>query len=233
MTKNNSILYETVTGLENRGRARMAKGTLTVVSGFSGVGKGSVMNSLIERYEGYALSVSATTRDPRPGEVHGAAYFFLSRDEFEEMIREDGLIEYARYCGNYYGTPKAFVEQCLDRGLDVLLEIEIQGAMKIRKLYPDATLVFVMPPSAEELIERLTGRGTESREVIESRVRRAALEAEGVEDYDFILVNDRIDPCADELHRLIQARKMRTSCNLTFIEKVRGDIRKMAEEMQS
>ncbi|MBO7710908.1 MAG: guanylate kinase, partial [Lachnospiraceae bacterium] len=146
------------------------RGTLTVVSGFSGVGKGSVMNSLLSRYEGYALSVSATTRDPRPGEVHGVAYYFISKDEFEEMIVSDGLVEYAEYCGNYYGTPKAFVEQQLKEGMDVILEIEIQGAMKVRKLFPDATLVFVMPPSAQALFERLTKRGTESRETIEGRI---------------------------------------------------------------
>ena len=204
------------------------RGTLTVVSGFSGVGKGSVMNSLLSRYEGYALSVSATTRDPRPGEVHGVAYYFISRDEFEEMIVSDGLVEYAEYCGNYYGTPKAFVEQQLKEGMDVILEIEIQGAMKVRKLFPDATLVFVMPPSAQALFERLTKRGTESRETIEGRIRRAVHEAEGIEDYDFILVNDKVDPCADELHRLIQARKMRTAQNLPLIDHVREDIRKMA-----
>lgn len=207
------------------------KGTLTVVSGFSGVGKGSVMNSLLSRYDGYALSVSATTRDPRPGEVHGVAYYFISKNEFEEMIVSDGLVEYAEYCGNYYGTPKAFVEQRLQEGMDVLLEIEIQGAMKVRKLFPDATLVFVMPPNAQALIERLTNRGTESRETIENRIRRAVHEAEGIEDYDFILVNDMIDPCADELHHLIQARKMRTTHNRPFIEHVREDIRKMAADL--
>lgn len=207
-----------------------AKGTLTVISGFSGVGKGSVMNSLISRYEGYALSVSATTRDPRPGEVHGVAYYFISREEFEEMISGEGLVEYAQYCGNYYGTPKAFVEKYLEEGKDILLEIEIQGAMKVRRQFPEATLVFVMPPSARELYNRLTGRGTEDSETIRKRIERAEHEAEGIEDYDFIVVNDRIDECADELHRLIQARKLRTSQNVPFIDEIRKGIRELAKE---
>jgi len=208
-----------------------SKGTLTVISGFSGVGKGSVMNSLVSRYEGYALSVSATTRDPRPNEVHGVEYFFISMKEFLEMIAAEGLVEYAQYCGNYYGTPKAFVEKKLEEGKDVLLEIEIQGAMKVRGQFPDATLVFVMPPSAQALYDRLTGRGTDAPDKIRSRIERAVHEAEGIEDYDFIVVNDEIDTCADELHRLIQARKLRTSQNVPFIEEIRSGIREIADKI--
>ena len=205
-----------------------AKGSLTVVSGFSGVGKGTVMKSLLDRYEGYALSISATTRAPRPGEQHGVEYFFITKEAFEELIASDGLVEYAQYCENYYGTPRAFVEQQLSEGKDLILEIEIQGAMKVRRIFPDATLVFVMPPDTEALMQRLRGRGTESREVIDQRIRRAAREAEGIEDYDYILINDEIDHCADELHHLIRARKMRTDQNLEFVRTIREDIRHLA-----
>ena len=144
----------------------MSRGVLVVVSGFSGAGKGTIMKSLMAKYDNYALSVSATTRNPRPGEEDGREYFFRTREEFEEMIRQDQLIEYARYVENYYGTPKAYVEEQLSAGRDVILEIEIQGAHKVRAQYPDAVLLFVMPPSAKELHNRLTGRATETEEVI-------------------------------------------------------------------
>lgn len=209
-----------------------AKGSLTVVSGFSGVGKGTVMKSLLDRYEGYALSISATTRAPRPGEQHGVEYFFITKEAFEELIASDGLVEYAQYCENYYGTPRAFVEQQLSEGKDLILEIEIQGAMKVRRIFPDAALVFVMPPDTEALMQRLRGRGTESREVIDQRIRRAAREAEGIEDYDYILINDEIDHCADELHNLIRARKMRTDQNLDFVRTIREDIRTLNERIE-
>lgn len=129
----------------------MTKGCLVVVSGFSGAGKGTLMKSLIQKYDNYALSVSATTRNPRPGEEEGVSYFFKTKEQFEEMIATDALVEYAQYVGNYYGTPKAFVEDKRKEGKDVLLEIEIQGALKIKKKFPDALLIFITPPSAEEL----------------------------------------------------------------------------------
>ena len=125
------------------------KGVLVVISGFAGVGKGTLVKSLMEKYDNYALSVSMTTRAPRAGEQEGVSYFFVSREKFEQTIKEDGLIEYAEYVGNYYGTPKSYVEEQLSKGKDVILEIEIQGAHNIRKIYPDAVLIFVMPPNAE------------------------------------------------------------------------------------
>ena len=149
------------------------KGILIVVSGFAGAGKGTIMIKLISEYPDYALSVSATSRAPRPGEQDGVNYFFKTRSEFEDMIVRDEFLEYAEYVGNYYGTPKAFVDQKLSEGKNVLLEIEIQGAMQIKGKYPEALLVFVMPPSAEELKNRLTKRGTETPEVIEKRMKRA------------------------------------------------------------
>ena len=179
------------------------QGKLIVVSGFSGSGKGTVISDITGRYDNYALSVSATTRSPRPGEIDGKSYFFKTREEFENMIADDMLIEYAQYVGNYYGTPRDYVEKQLSLGKDVILEIEIQGAMKVRERYPDAILVFMTPPSAKELIDRLKGRGTEDDAVIESRMRRAREEVEGVGEYDYILVNDKIEECSDALHEIV------------------------------
>lgn len=200
------------------------KGILVVVSGFSGVGKGTVMKRLMEKYDSYALSISATTRQPRPGETDGKEYFFHTKEEFQQMIAEDALVEYACYCENYYGTPKKYVEEQMALGKDVILEIEIQGALKIKEKFPEAMLLFVMPPSAEALKERLTGRGTETPEVIEARLKRASAEAEGVEAYDYMLVNDEVEHCVDEMHTLISCQHHKISRNLEFINKVRNEI---------
>ena len=156
------------------------RGVLTVISGFAGTGKGTIVKGLMEKYDNYALSVSMTTRSPRPGEENGKSYFFVSREEFEKTIEEDGLIEYAEYVGNYYGTPKAYVEEKMKAGFNVILEIEIQGARNIKKIYPDAVLIFIMPPGADELEDRLRGRGTETDDVIKKRMDRAALESDGI-----------------------------------------------------
>ena len=170
----------------------MSKGVLTVVSGFSGAGKGTVMKRLIQKYDDYALSISVTTRKPREGERDGIEYFFKTKEEVETMIKNDEFLEYARYVDNYYGTPRFYVEEMLAKGKNVILEIEIQGAMQIKAKNPEAVLVFVTPPSFEELRNRLVGRGTETADVIESRLRRASEEAEGMSSYDYILVNDTI-----------------------------------------
>ena len=206
-----------------------SKGSLVVVSGFSGVGKGTVMNSLIQRHKNYALSISATTRQPREGETDGKEYFFRTEKEFTDMISAGDLIEYACYCDNYYGTPRKFVEQQLDDGKDVVLEIEIQGARKIKKQYPNAVLIFVMPPSVEELKDRLSKRGTETDRVIRERIRRAAREADGIEDYDYIVINDEVEACADQMHQLIQSTKLRTSLNKEFIAEIRKQIKGAAK----
>ena len=173
------------------------KGLLVVISGFSGAGKGTLMKKLLQDYEQYALSISMTTRAPREGEVDGREYFFTTREQFEDKIKQGGFIEYARYCGNYYGTPKDYVEQQMEAGRDVILEIEIQGAMKVKKQFPNAILLFVMPPSVAELHQRLVGRGTETEEVIMERLLRANEEAVGIEEYDYIIVND--DPKQDPI----------------------------------
>ena len=159
-------------------------GILVVVSGFSGAGKGTLMKELLNRYDNYALSISATTRSPREGEQDGREYFFVSREHFQKMIAENQLIEYAQYVNHYYGTPRDYVEQHLEQGKDVILEIEIQGALKVKKRFPEALLLFVTPPSAQELKRRLVGRGTETLEVINARLHRAAEEASGMEAYD-------------------------------------------------
>jgi len=202
-------------------------GILIVVSGFAGAGKGTIMKRLMERYPGFSLSVSATSRLPREGEKEGVSYFFKTREEFEEMIERQEFLEHAEYVGNYYGTPKAFVEEKLREGMNVLLEIEIQGAMQIKKSFPDALLIFIMPPSAGILRERLTKRGTESPEIIAKRLKRAVSESEGIENYDYIVINDEVDKCTEKLHNIILSAAMQPSRQKDFIEEVRNDLRRM------
>ena len=201
------------------------RGILLVVSGFSGAGKGTLMGRLLETYDQYALSVSATTRAPRPGEEDGVHYFFKTKEEFEQMIAADALIEHACYVSNYYGTPKAYVEEQLTHGRDVILEIEIQGALKIKEKYPDAVLIFVTTPTAEELKKRLTGRGTESEDVIASRLARAGEESEGVEAYDYLLVNDDLDTCVKDLHGIVTAEHRKVSRQTNLIEQIRSGLK--------
>ena len=200
------------------------QGILAVVSGFSGAGKGTLMKALLEKHDNYALSISATTRKPREGEVHGREYFFLTVDEFEDLIAKDQLIEHARYVSNYYGTPRSYVEEKMAEGKDVILEIEIQGALKVKEKFPETLLVFVVPPSAEELKKRLIGRGTETMEVIEQRMKRATEEAEEMDSYDYILVNDNLDKAVEDLHNLIQSQHMQASCNAELIKTMKEDL---------
>ena len=201
------------------------RGILIVVSGFSGAGKGTLMKELLRRHpDTYALSISATTRSPREGEVDGREYFFISTEEFEKMIAKDGLIEYARYVENYYGTPRGDVEEKLGQGKDVILEIEIQGALKVKKAFPDTLLLFVTPPSASELKSRLVGRGTETMDVIRSRMDRACEEAQGMENYDYLIVNDDLDTCVEEMHSIIRAEHRKISRNAEFMEKIKEDL---------
>ena len=200
------------------------KGILIVVSGFSGAGKGTLVKKLVEEYDGYALSVSATTRQPRTGEQDGREYFFLQKEQFEQKIAENGLIEYACYCDNYYGTPREYVERQLADGKDVILEIEIQGALKIKEQYGDALLLFVMPPSVDELRHRLVGRGTETEEAIDKRMRRAAEEAEGIERYEYIVVNDDLEICVRQLHEIITAAHNTPNRNKELINNIRTEL---------
>lgn len=203
-----------------------SKGILLVISGFAGTGKGTLVHELLEKYDNYALSVSATTRAPRPGEIDGVHYFFKTKEEFEEMIRENRLIEYASYVENYYGTPKEYVRQQLENGKDVILEIEIQGALKIKEQFPDTLLLFMVPPSASVLEERLRGRGTETDEVVRKRLHRAVEESEFIEQYDYLIVNDDLEICVKETHEIIQSQHHRVDQRREFIDTLKEDLKR-------
>ena len=198
----------------------MRKGILLILSGFAGSGKGTIVKELIKRYDNYALSVSATTRAPRPGEEDGREYFFKTREEFENMISRDEFLEHAEYVGNYYGTPRKYVEDMLEEGRDVILEIEMQGALSVKEKCPEAALMFVMPPSAQEVYNRLKKRGTESEEVIMKRMRRGAEEAEGIGKYDFLIINDDLEECINEVHNTVRCAKNSTLRNMDVIDRV-------------
>lgn len=201
------------------------KGLLLVISGFSGAGKGTVVKRLLELHNDYALSISATTRSPREGEQNGREYFFKSIEEFESMIDNSELIEYAKYVSNYYGTPKAYVEEQLEAGKNVILEIEIQGALNIKKMYPDAVLLFIMPPSAEELERRLVGRGTEDEATIKARLQRASDEAKGVENYNYIVINDKVDDCVESIHSIVNSEKRKAVNNMSLINNIKEELK--------
>lgn len=188
------------------------------------------MKALMERYDNYALSISATTRNPRNGEADGREYFFRTVEEFEKMIAQEELIEYAKYVDNYYGTPKAYVMEQLQAGKDVVLEIEIQGALKVKEKFPDTLLLFVTPPSAEELKRRLIGRGTETMDVIKSRLERAVEESQGMDKYDYLVNNDDFETCVQEMHRIIQAEHDRVFRNGDFISRIRKELEAMGKE---
>ena len=183
------------------------------------------MKEIMRRYDNYALSVSATTRKPRPGEEEGREYFFRSTEEFEKMIAKDELIEYARYVDNYYGTPRAYVEEQLEAGKDVILEIEIQGALKVKEKFPHTLLLFVTPPTAGELKSRLAGRGTETEDVIDFRMKRAKEEALGMDRYDYLLINDVVDECVEEMHQIIRGEHRRSFRNMAFIERMKEELK--------
>lgn len=206
------------------------KGCLVIISGFSGAGKGTVVRELTTRYDNYALSISATTRAPRQGEENGREYFFKTREEFEELIRQDALYEYAQYVSNYYGTPKAYVQQQLDAGKDVILEIEVQGALNVKAKNPEALLLFVTPPSAQELKRRLIGRGTETLEVINERMARASEEALLMDRYDYLIINDKLEECTETIHQLVQREHLRMSANLDMVEKIKKELEEMKGE---
>ena len=201
------------------------RGLLVVVSGFSGVGKGTLVKKLVTECDNYALSVAMTTRKPREGEIDGVSYFFVDHDTFEQTIAQDGLVEYASYVGNYYGTPKAYVEEQLEAGKDVILEIEIQGALKVKEKFPDTLLLFVTPPSAEELKSRLVGRGTETMDVIEFRMNRAKEEALEMDQYDYLIINDDLQECVEEMHQIIQGEHRRSFRNAEFIEHMKEELK--------
>lgn len=204
------------------------RGRLIVVSGFSGVGKGTAVKELVKK-PGYSLSISATTRKPREGEENGREYFFKTVEEFEKMIAEDGFIEHARYVNNYYGTPRAFVEKQLAEGNNVILEIEVKGALQIKAQYPNAILIFISAASAEELKTRLTGRGTETQEVIEQRMKRAAQEALSIKDYDYFVINrdGQLKQCVEEIHNIVTANKLVRSFWDDEIDAIQNELKEL------
>lgn len=187
----------------------MKKGLLIVVSGPSGAGKGTICKGLLEKNSNINLSVSATTRAPRTGEVEGVNYYFLEKDIFKQMIAENEFLEYAEVYGNYYGTPKAKVMEKLNAGEDVLLEIDIQGALKVKEIYPDGVFIFILPPSMEELKNRLEGRGTETKEAMLRRTESAYHEIEYVFKYDYAVLNDKVELAVKTIESIIEAEKAR------------------------
>ncbi|MBQ6129544.1 MAG: guanylate kinase [Lachnospiraceae bacterium] len=193
-------------------------GILIILSGFAGSGKGTIIKELLSRYDNYALSVSATTRAPREGEEEGVHYFFKTEEEFKEMIARGELLEYANYVGNYYGTPREYVKQQLLAGKDVILEIETEGALNIKREYPDAVLVFVMPPSVEEIHRRLLHRGTETEEIIEKRMKKAGFEITVVDRYDYLMVNDVLEESVELFNSIVKCQHMAVSRNRDYIE---------------
>lgn len=187
----------------------MRKGLLIVLSGPSGAGKGTVCKALLARHPQIALSISCTTRLPRINEKEGVNYFFKSVTEFEELIRQDEFLEHACVYGNYYGTPKSFVASKLAQGSDVLLEIDVQGALKAKRIFPDGVFIFLVPPSMEELERRIRGRATESEEQIQTRLGKAKSEMAQLKRYDYVIVNDRIERVVEEIESIIEAEKLK------------------------
>ena len=191
----------------------MAKGQLVVISGPSGAGKGTVLKALTAKHDGYAYSVSVTTRAPRPGEVDGKHYFFKTKQQFADMLAKGEFLETAEVYTNFYGTPKFYVEQLIEKGVNVILEIDTVGALNVKKTVPDAVLIFLMPPSKAELTKRLTGRTTESEEQLKIRLGSALTEIAKMPSYDYVVINDIPEIAADEVHAIVQAERCKTAKN--------------------
>ena len=194
----------------------MTKGSVFIISGPSGSGKDTLLKVLFEKHPEIAFSISSITRDMREGEVEGEKYNFISREKFEKMIENDELLEYNVYVNNYYGTPKAPVIEATEKGLDIIIEVDVNGAANIRKKLPDAVSIFIMPPTFTELERRLKGRGTESDEVIAKRMGEALGEIKRATEYDYIVVNDNIEVAVDNIHAVIQGWRLRL-CNQQHI----------------
>ena len=205
------------------------KGLQIILSGFSGSGKGTVVKKLVEKYDKYALSISATTRGPRDNEIENVSYFYITRQEFEELINQDKLLEYAVYSDNYYGTPAEYVYEKRNAGYDVILEIETQGALKVKEKCPESILIFMMPPSIEELRKRLTDRGTETEEEINKRLQQAKRETKVMDRYDYLIINDNVDDCVELLHNIIVSEHKRVENRLELIEKCKIEINNLLE----
>ena len=206
----------------------MKKGKLLIISGFSGVGKGTVVKYILDNYSDYKISISATTRSPRECQVDGTHYHFLTTEKFEDMIKNNQLLEYANYVGNYYGTPRDFVEKNINKGNNVILEIETQGALQVKKMMPEAVMIFVLPPNADTLKERLVGRQTETMEVINKRLSKAAEETGVIDKYDYFVINDEIADCAARINDIVTDNNpelIGSDC----VNKIKNDILKFSK----
>lgn len=201
----------------------MNKGLLFVVSAPAGCGKDTILEQVFKKSPNAAYSISATTRAPRPGEEDGVHYFFHTRESFEQMIKDNAVLEYTEYCGNYYGTPRSGVEQKLAQGKDVILKIEVNGAMNIKKLYPDCTLIFILPPSMAELERRLRKRGTETEEKIIERTAQARAELEYAKNYDYLIVNGELETAVDDLIAVIRAEKLTRARQISLPEQLKSE----------
>ena len=196
----------------------MKPGLLIVVSGPAGVGKGTVVRKMMELSDRVVLSVSTTSRAPRPSETEGKSYFFRTKEQFEDMIKNDQLIEWVEYCGNYYGTPRDFVCGEIKKGHVVILEIEVEGALNVRRLFPECVLCFIVPPDYSELEKRLRGRATEDEATIQKRLLRAKQEFQFINKYDYFILNDSVEAAAQRFANIVESEKMRTSRNKELIE---------------
>ncbi|MCR5054484.1 MAG: guanylate kinase [Lachnospiraceae bacterium] len=202
------------------------KGLIIVISGFSGAGKGTIVKHLLNNYkDDYNLSISATTRAPRQGEKDGREYFFKTKEEFEDMITNGELLEYANFNGNYYGTPKEYVRQMAEEGKNVILEIEVQGALQIKKIFPDALLLFVSPPSGKALKERLVGRGTENADAVADRLAISSRESFLMPQYDYIIINDVVEKAVKRVHHIIKAENYRVSRNQETLSRIQQELK--------
>ncbi|OPZ92642.1 MAG: Guanylate kinase [Firmicutes bacterium ADurb.Bin419] len=196
------------------------EGLLVVVSGPSGTGKGTLLSNLKEKENNIRFSVSATTRNPRNGEVDGINYFFKTHEEFDTMIKNNELVEWVKYCDNYYGTPKKCIEDTIKSGYDCLLEIEVEGALNIKKIYPDCVSIFILPPSFKELRRRIEGRGTEQQEVIDKRMDKAIKEMHYVDKYDYVVVNDKIEEAVQSVTSIIMSEKLKFKRNANILKSI-------------
>jgi guanylate kinase len=193
-------------------------GVLIVLSGPSGCGKGTVLKEIVSGNDSIRVSVSATTRDPREDEIDGVNYFFKGMEEFKRMIAQNELVEWVEYCGNCYGTPRCYIEESMKNGYDVILEIEIEGAANIKKQYPDSILVFLLPPSFDELMRRIQNRGTESEDIIEKRMAKAKKEVLSAKEYDYLVINDDVEKSKTQIIDIIKSEKLKMSRNINVLE---------------
>lgn len=202
------------------------KGKLLVISGLSAAGKGTIAKELVKRFDNYVLSISATTREKRRNEQDGVDYFYVSKDKFNEMIENGELLEYAQYVNNFYGTPKKYVEEMLEKGKNVILEIEMQGALKVKGVYDEAVLVFFLPKDAKTQRKRLINRQRETKEQIEERIKQAVIDAKYAKYYDYILVNENLDDSIEDMQKIVEDKydKSKNDLSLSVLENIVNEI---------